>query len=236
MLPVSSSLSSGVSRALAAGGRVIHTARVSSTVVPLPRARWPVRRDSRERGHTLATPLIPLAYSTCYYTLQHTVIQKRVLSRVFNCKLNAARYMEGTAGRANTRCHPNSLICLRTSRSPSLLLIVSRLSRRSFPRARPICSLSLFCSLKYALSLGAQRRKVSSRAHGCTAGPAQHSAATAYWQEGWGDGAGTDPVPVSQRRFACCECGGLTYPHSRREDQPQTARVASGGTALPRGF
>ena len=214
-------------------GRVIHTARASSTVVPLPRAPVAGARDSRDAGagDTLATP----DPSCIQYMLLYTAAYKK-LSRVFNCKSNAARYMEGTAGRANTRCHPNSLICLRTSRSPSLLLIVSRLSRRSFPRARPICSLSLFCSLKYALSLGAQRRKVSSRAHGCTAGPAQHSAATAYWQEGWGDGAGTDPVPVSQRLFACCECGGLTYLHSRREDQPQTARVASGGTALPRGF
>ena len=145
--------------------------------------------------------------------------------------------MEGTAGAARTRaprCHPNSLICLRTSRSPSLLLIVSRLSRRSFPRARPISSLSLFSSLKYALSLGAQRRKVSSRAHGCTAVSAQRSYRVLAGGVGRPCGApsaGTDPVPVSQRPFACCECGGLSYLHSRREDPPQTARVASGGTA-----
>ena len=77
---------------------MIHTARVSSTVVPLPRAPVAGARDSREAVDTLATPdpsciqymLLFIPYTAAY---GNSSIQKRVTSRVFNCKSNAARYI-----------------------------------------------------------------------------------------------------------------------------------------------
>ena len=176
----------------------------------------------------------PLPSSVCHSAYDNK--QKRVLSRVFNC-INQTRH--GThRGHGGPREHALSSKLLDLP--PHLALPLPPLDRLSLvPQVLP--TREAYLQLEPVLLVEVCTQPGCPTPQSQQPGPwlhrkALHSAATAYWQEGWGDGAGTDPVPVSQRRFACCECGGLTYLHSRREDQPQTARVASGGTALPRGF